>query len=110
MDFLESCSQKLNLLKEQGLYKEERTLTTPQGNRISTDNGLTVLNFCSNNYLGLANHPNIIKAAQGALDTYGFGLASVRFICGTQSLHKEFEAMLATFFQMEDAILYSFLF
>ena len=81
----------LSQIKSEGLYKQERTITTPQGIRITTDGGGDVLNFCANNYLGLAKHPDIISAAKQALDEYGFGMASVRFICGTQNLHKELE-------------------
>jgi glycine C-acetyltransferase len=98
---------ELDSIREQGLYKTERVITTPQSSQISTTDGKQVLNFCANNYLGLANHPDIVKAAKDALDTHGFGLASVRFICGTQDLHKELEATIAKFFGTDDAILYT---
>src|SRR5882724_119117 len=93
-----------------GLYKEERVLTTPQGAHIRTREnagGGDVLNFCANNYLGLSSHPRVVEAAKRALDAYGFGLSSVRFICGTQTVHKELEAHLATFLGTDDTILYS---
>ncbi|HSE12831.1 MAG TPA: glycine C-acetyltransferase, partial [Rudaea sp.] len=83
---------ELDSIREQGLYKTERVITTPQSSAIRTADGREVLNFCANNYLGLADHPDIIAAAKHALDTHGFGLASVRFICGTQDLHKQLEA------------------
>jgi glycine C-acetyltransferase len=98
---------ELTSIREQGLYKTERVITTPQSSEISTTDGKHVLNFCANNYLGLADHPDIIKAAKDALDTHGFGLASVRFICGTQDLHKQLEATIAKFFGTDDAILYT---
>ena len=89
-----------------GLYKRERIIATPQNAHIATTDGKEVLNFCANNYLGLADHPEIIAAAKHALDEWGFGLASVRFICGTQEIHKELEASLSQFLGMEDTILY----
>ncbi len=89
-----------------GLFKRERIISTPQSNRIATDDGQEVLNFCANNYLGLADHPEIIAAARRALDEWGFGMASVRFICGTQEIHKELERALSTFLGTEDTILY----
>ena len=98
---------ELESIREQGLYKTERVITTPQSSQISTTDGKEVLNFCANNYLGLADNPEIIKAAKDALDTHGFGLASVRFICGTQDLHKQLEATIAKFFGTDDAILYT---
>ena len=98
---------ELASIREQGLYKTERVITTPQSSQISTTDGKEVLNFCANNYLGLADNPDIIKAAKDALDTHGFGLASVRFICGTQDLHKQLEATIAKFFGTDDAILYT---
>ena len=93
-------------IAERGLFKRERIITTPQNNRIATDDGKEVLNFCANNYLGLADHPEIIAAARHALDEWGFGMASVRFICGTQEIHKELERSLSTFLGTEDTILY----
>ncbi len=98
---------ELASIREQGLYKTERVITTPQSSQITTTDGNEVLNFCANNYLGLADNPEIIKAAKDALDTHGFGLASVRFICGTQDLHKQLEATIAKFFGTDDAILYT---
>ena len=88
----------ISQIQAEGLYKRERTITTPQGVDISTVEGGEVLNFCANNYLGLANHPHIIAAAKTAMDNHGFGMASVRFICGTQDLHKELESKISTFF------------
>ncbi|MEO7064615.1 MAG: glycine C-acetyltransferase [Dokdonella sp.] len=98
---------ELESIREQGLYKTERVITTPQSATIRTTGGGEVLNFCANNYLGLADHPNIIAAAKEALDTHGFGLASVRFICGTQDLHKQLEAAISKFFGTDDTILYT---
>jgi len=100
----------LDEISQSGLYKHERVLTTPQGARVRTVERARqgdVLNFCANNYLGLASHPRLIEAAKHALDTYGFGLASVRFICGTQTVHKDLEQEIARFFRTDDAILYS---
>ncbi len=97
-------------IREAGLYKEERVITTPQSAEIGVGAGeakRTVLNFCANNYLGLSSHPAVIKAAHEAIDTHGFGMSSVRFICGTQDLHKSLEKKIATFFGTEDTILYS---
>ena len=98
---------ELDSIREQGLYKTERIIATPQSATIRTSDGREVLNFCANNYLGLADHPDIIAAAKAALDTHGFGLASVRFICGTQDLHKQLEAAISRFFGTEDTILYT---
>jgi glycine C-acetyltransferase len=98
---------ELDSIRDQGLFKTERIITTPQSSSIRTTEGGEVLNFCANNYLGLADHPDIIAAAKDALDTHGFGLASVRFICGTQDLHKQLEAVIAKFFGTDDAILYT---
>ena len=98
---------ELNSIRQEGLYKSERIITSPQGVEITTREVSQVLNFCANNYLGLANHPAIVKAAIEALGTHGFGMASVRFICGTQDLHKDLEHALADFMQTEDAILYT---
>ena len=94
-------------IESDGLIKKERTITTPQGVNIATAKDGEVLNFCANNYLGLANHPDIISAAKQALDDHGFGMASVRFICGTQDLHKELESKISTFFGTDDTILYT---
>ena len=97
----------LSQIEAEGLYKKERTITTPQGVYISTVRGGKVLNFCANNYLGLANHPHVIEATKTAMDDHGFGMASVRFICGTQDLHQELEAKISEFFGTDDTILYT---
>ena len=94
-------------IKENGLYKEERIIVSPQSAAIKTDKGEEVLNFCANNYLGLSSHPDVIKAAKDAIDTHGFGMSSVRFICGTQDIHKTLESKIAAFVGTEDAILYA---
>lgn len=94
-------------LKTQGLYKKERILSTPQGAKIRVAGGTTALNFCANNYLGLGNHPEVIKAAQEIMNTWGYGLASVRFICGTQEIHKQLEEAVSKFLGTEDTILYA---
>jgi glycine C-acetyltransferase len=99
--------QTLEEIRSAGLYKQERVITTPQGVAIRVQDGREVLNFCANNYLGLADHPDVIAAAHRALDDHGFGLASVRFICGTQDLHKELEASISRFFGTDDTILYT---
>ncbi len=104
--------QELNLIKESGLFKEERIILTDQKAEIDVSypqgsEPKTVLNFCSNNYLGLANHPKLIQAAKDALDKYGFGLSSVRFICGTQDIHKQLEHVISDFYQTDDTILYT---
>jgi glycine C-acetyltransferase len=103
----ERLAHELDSIREQGLYKTERVIATPQSSAIKTTDGREVLNFCANNYLGLADNPEIIQAAKDALDTHGFGLASVRFICGTQDLHKQLEATISKFFGTEDTILYT---
>jgi glycine C-acetyltransferase len=97
----------LEEIRAAGLYKSERVITTPQGVAIRVQDGREVLNFCANNYLGLADHPEVIAAVHRALDDHGFGLASVRFICGTQDLHKELEAAISRFFGTDDTILYT---
>ena len=97
----------LDEIRDAGLFKAERVITGPQSAEITLEDGRTVLNFCANNYLGLADHPDIIAAAKHALDTHGFGMASVRFICGTQDLHKDLEKTIADFFGKEDTILYA---
>ncbi len=102
-----ALEQEIKDIRDAGLYKTERIITTPQGPEIRTDKGLEVLNFCANNYLGLSSHPEVIAAAKEAIDTHGFGLSSVRFICGTQDIHKELEAKIAEFLGMEDSILYA---
>ncbi len=98
--------KELQEIKEAGLYKQERIITTAQGADISA-NGLEVINFCANNYLGLSSHPKVIEAAKHAIDTHGFGMSSVRFICGTQDIHKELEAKISSFLGTEDTILYA---
>ena len=104
---LKPINALLNKIEEDGLYKTERIIETPQGVKIKTINGDDVLNFCANNYLGLANHPELIHAAKQGLENYGYGLASVRFICGTQVLHKELENKISRFLKTEDTILYT---
>jgi glycine C-acetyltransferase len=98
---------ELASIKENGLYKKERIIASPQGAEITLNTGETVLNFCANNYLGLSSHPEVIQAAKDALDTHGFGMSSVRFICGTQDIHKDLEAAVAKFYGTEDTILYA---
>jgi len=98
---------ELKDIKNNGLYKEERIITSAQGAEIRLSTGETVLNFCANNYLGLSSHPEVIKAAKETLDSHGFGMSSVRFICGTQDIHKELEKKIADFYQTEDTILYA---
>ncbi|HQZ32448.1 MAG TPA: glycine C-acetyltransferase [Arenimonas sp.] len=98
---------ELEAIRAQGLFKAERIITGPQSAEIELADGRTVLNFCANNYLGLADHPDVIQAAKDALDSHGFGMASVRFICGTQDLHKQLEARIAEFFGTQDTILYA---
>jgi glycine C-acetyltransferase len=98
---------ELQVIEQQGLYKRERIITTPQGTEIATREAGEVLNFCANNYLGLANHPELVQAAIDALRSHGFGMASVRFICGTQDLHKRLERTIAGFLRTDDAILYT---
>ena len=98
---------ELDTIRSQGLFKSERISTSPQSAEITLADGRTVLNFCANNYLGLADHPDVIQAAKDALDSHGFGMASVRFICGTQDLHKQLEQTIADFFGTEDTILYA---
>ena len=99
--------EELKSIKESGLYKNERTIVTPQGADIRVSSGDEVINFCANNYLGLSSHPRVIQAAKDSLDTHGFGLSSVRFICGTQDIHKNLEYKLAEFLGTEDTILYA---
>lgn len=103
----EQLQQELEEIKEAGLYKSERIITTPQAATINTTAGEEVLNFCANNYLGLSSHPEVIKAGIEAIETHGFGMSSVRFICGTQDIHKELERKTAEFLGMEDCILYA---
>ncbi len=107
MDLLSHLQQEINQLKQTGLYKAERVISSSQQAQVSLVQGDTVLNMCANNYLGLANHEQLIEAAKGGLDSHGFGMASVRFICGTQDIHKQLEKSLSDFLGMEDTILYS---
>lgn len=98
---------ELKEIEEAGLYKKERIITGPQGADITIAGGQEVVNFCANNYLGLSSHPRVVEAAKRAIDTHGFGMSSVRFICGTQDIHKELEAKIASFYQTDDTILYA---
>jgi glycine C-acetyltransferase len=98
---------ELHDIKEAGLYKHERIISSPQGAEITLNTGKTVLNFCANNYLGLSSHPDVIQAAKDTMDTHGFGMSSVRFICGTQDIHKTLEEKIAQFYGTEDTILYA---
>jgi glycine C-acetyltransferase len=100
-------TQELASIREAGLYKSERIITTPQGAVIRTDDGREVINFCANNYLGLSSHPKVIQAAKDTIDSHGYGLSSVRFICGTQDIHKQLEKRISEFLGMEDTILYA---
>lgn len=99
--------KELNSIREAGLYKKERIITTPQAADIKTADGKEVINFCANNYLGLSSHPRVVAAAKKAIDTHGFGMSSVRFICGTQDIHKELEKKISEFLHTEDTILYA---
>ncbi|WP_286779250.1 MULTISPECIES: glycine C-acetyltransferase [Sphingobacterium] len=99
--------KELEAIKEAGLYKQERVIVTPQGADIKVSTGQEVVNFCANNYLGLSSHPKVIEAAKKAIDTHGYGMSSVRFICGTQDVHKELEAKISMFLGTEDTILYA---
>ena len=103
----EKLNSEIEDIKSSGLYKKERVITTPQGADIKTTEGKEVINFCANNYLGLSSHPKVIEAAKAAIDTHGFGMSSVRFICGTQDIHKELESKISTFLGTEDTILYA---
>ncbi len=103
-DFL---AEELKTIEENGLFKKERIITSPQGPEITISTGETVLNFCANNYLGLSSHPEVIQAAKDTMDTHGFGMSSVRFICGTQDIHKQLEKKIADFYGTEDTILYA---
>ncbi|WP_293880054.1 glycine C-acetyltransferase [Sphingobacterium sp. UBA1498] len=100
-------AKELEAIKEAGLYKQERVIVTPQGADIKVSTGQEVVNFCANNYLGLSSHPKVIEAAKKAIDTHGYGMSSVRFICGTQDVHKELEAKISKFLGTEDTILYA---
>ncbi|OEK05461.1 glycine C-acetyltransferase [Roseivirga misakiensis] len=98
---------EIQSIKDAGLYKQERVITTPQSADIKTDDGNEVINFCANNYLGLSSHPKVVEAAKAAIDSHGFGMSSVRFICGTQDIHKELEKKISEFLGTEDTILYA---
>src|SRR5215510_16251265 len=104
--FASRIAKEVEEIKTSGLYKNERIITSPQGAEIVV-NGKTVLNFCANNYLGLSSHPKVIEAANKAIDTHGYGMSSVRFICGTQNIHKELEKKISAFLGTEDTILYA---
>ena len=106
-DIATALSQELKEIEQSGLFKKERIITTEQGAEIKVSTGETVLNFCANNYLGLSSHPKVIQAAKDALDTHGYGMSSVRFICGTQDIHKNLEAKISKFLGTEDTILYA---
>jgi len=99
--------EELQAIQDNGLFKKERIITSPQGAEITISTGETVLNFCANNYLGLSSHPEVVQAAKDALDSHGFGMSSVRFICGTQDIHKTLEQKIANFYGTEDTILYA---
>ena len=105
--FLHALNQELEAIKSQSLWKVERQIIAAQGAQVSVAGKRQVINLCANNYLGLANHPALIAAAKSALDSHGFGMASVRFICGTTDLHVELEARIANYVEMEDAILFA---
>lgn len=104
--FLDRLDGELEGIKAAGTWKSERVIASPMESKVTLVNGYSALNFCANNYLGLSNHPSIVRAAKSALETHGFGLSSVRFICGTQDIHKELEGEIAKFHGMDDAILY----
>src|SRR5258707_3901388 len=104
--FRRYLEEQLSSIRSAGTYKSERVIVTPQGTMIRVSDGKPVLNLCANNYLGLAQHPAVAAAAKKALDKWGYGMASVRFICGTQSVHKQLEAQLSEFLGMEDTIPY----
>lgn len=105
--FLTSLKEELAEIESAGLYKKERIITSPQGANIQVATGEEVLNFCANNYLGLSSHPQVIEAAKAAIDTHGYGMSSVRFICGTQDIHKELEKKISEFLHTDDTILYA---
>jgi len=103
----DTLTKEIQAIKEAGLYKSERVIISPQETLIKISSGQEVLNFCSNNYLGLSNHPEVIQAAKDTMDSHGFGMSSVRFICGTQDIHKQLEQKIADFYTTEDTILYA---
>src|SRR3546814_701392 len=102
-----ALQQELQAIKDAGLYKDERVIVTPQGADIRVEGGDEVINFCANNYLGLSSHPTVIDAAKRTIDSHGYGMSSVRFICGTQDIHKTLEAKISEFLGTEDTILYA---
>ena len=106
-DYKKHLQAELDSIKSSGLYKNERIIITPQGETIKVDTGIDVINFCANNYLGLSSHPDVVQASKDTLDTHGFGMSSVRFICGTQDIHKQLEAKISAFLGMEDSLLYA---
>ena len=106
-DYKKHLQAELDSIKSSGLYKNERIIITPQGETIKVDTGTDVINFCANNYLGLSSHPDVVQASKDTLDTHGFGMSSVRFICGTQDIHKQLEAKISAFLGMEDTLLYA---
>lgn len=106
-DLQKQLKTEIQSIKDDGLYKKERVITSPQGAEITIDTGEKVLNFCANNYLGLSSHPEVVQAAKDTLDSHGFGMSSVRFICGTQDIHVELERRIAKFYNTEDTILYA---
>ena len=106
-EFIQSIQTELDNIHAAGLFKKERIITSPQGAAIQVNEGVEVLNFCANNYLGLSSHPAVTKAAKAAIDSHGFGMSSVRFICGTQDIHKTLEKKIAEFLHTEDTILYA---
>ena len=106
-NFKQHLEKELQAIEEAGLYKNERVIISPQGAAIRVSDGKEVLNFCANNYLGLSNSPKLREAAKAAIDSHGYGMSSVRFICGTQDLHKQLEQLVAKFFGTDDAILYT---
>lgn len=106
-DIKTHLQQEIESIKDAGLFKEERIITSPQGAEITLNTGQKVLNFCANNYLGLSSHPDVVQAAKDTMDTHGFGMSSVRFICGTQDIHKELEQKIADLYGTEDTILYA---
>ena len=105
--FKDFLAEELSNIEAAGLYKKERIITTPQRADIKVNAGEDVLNFCANNYLGLSDNKRLIEAAKSAMDTHGYGMSSVRFICGTQDLHKQLEAAISDYFKTEDTILYA---
>ena len=105
--FQQQLKDELASISEAGLFKKERIIIQPQSTEVEVDTGEKVLNFCANNYLGLSSHPEVVQAAKDALDTHGFGMSSVRFICGTQDIHKKLEEKLSSFLSTEDTILYA---